>query len=162
MPRADFVTAVVLILLGLGVVAESLRMPTLEHLGVNPYTAPGVVPGLLGCVIGGLGLVLLLRAARAGGWRLDLPTGGLAAGLRTEGARRLGLTLLLTLGYAAGLVGRVPFWLATFVFVFLFAAMFSWRREQAARVLAVAAALGAVTAFVITLVFEQVFLVRLP
>ena len=51
MVRADLATGLVLVALGVAVVVESLRMPRFEHLNVNPYTVPGLVPGALGAVI---------------------------------------------------------------------------------------------------------------
>ena len=70
MVKADFVTGLVLIALGIATVVASLRMPRFEELEINPYTAPGLVPGALGLVILILGAALFVRAARAGGWRL--------------------------------------------------------------------------------------------
>jgi hypothetical protein len=85
---------------------------------------------------------------------------------RGEGARRLLLTLALTLGYAGVLVGRAPFSLATFVFVFVFIILFDWRAAAAARrttrLLATAGVQALLVAVAVTLVFERLFLVRLP
>lgn len=164
MDRADFVTSVLLIALGLGALIESWRMPRLEHLAINPYTVPGIVPGLLSAIILVLGTVLLVRSLRRGGWRIEF---GAARGLlRDEAARRLGLSLVLTFGYAVGLVGRVSYWLATVLFVFFFIGLFEWKGAlvPAQRVKAVGIALGQalVVATVVSAVFQYVFLVRLP
>jgi putative tricarboxylic transport membrane protein len=163
--KADFVTALVLVALGMAVVVESLRMPRFEQLEINPYTVPGLVPGALGAVILVLGAALLLRATRAGGWRLTVATetGGWSS---DPGVRRLLLAVALCLGYAAGLVGRLPFWLATFLFVTGFVVLFEWpmppTRAERARRLVFALLFGAVVALVVTLVFQKIFLVRLP
>ena len=81
-------------------------------------------------------------------------------------ANRLYLSLFLTLGYAAGLVGRLPFWLATGLFTFLFIALFEWQGGLPARsrALALAVALGEAVALTVavTVVFQELFLVRLP
>ncbi len=164
MDRADFVTSVLLIALGLGALIESWRMPRLEHLAINPYTVPGIVPGLLSAIILVLGTVLLVRSLRCGGWRMDF--GAARDLLRDETARRLGLGLVLTFGYAVGLVGRVPYWLATVLFVFFFICLFEWTGAlaPARRVKAVGMVLGQalVVATVVSAVFQYVFLVRLP
>jgi hypothetical protein len=165
MARADFVTGVVLLALGIGVLVESLRMPTFAHLGVNPYTVPGIVPGMLGVVIALLGGILLVRAARQGGWRLDV--GGVARdAVRSPAVHRTLITLLLTLAYAGVLVGRVRFWLATFLFVLAFTVVFEWRGDRTAGghawALGTALVLAAAVAAVVTYVFQSVFLVRLP
>jgi putative tricarboxylic transport membrane protein len=163
LPWADFVTGLVLALLGAAVVYASLAMPRFEERHADPYTAPGLVPGALGAIILALGAVLVVRAARAGGWRLRSRAMG---GWREPGVRRLALAVALCLIYAAGLVGTVPFWLATFVFVTAFVVIFEWplatSRADRLRRLAFAPLLGAATAAAVTLLFQEVFLVRLP
>ena len=165
MVKADLATGLVLLALGVAVVVESLRMPRFEHLNVNPYTVPGLVPGALGAVILVLGALLFLRAARAGGWRLG---GGAAprSWLGDPGVRRLLLAAGLCVVYAALLVGRLPFWLATFLFVAGFVVLFEWplaaSRSERWRRLAFALLFGALISAVVTLVFQEIFLVRLP
>lgn len=165
MAKLDFYTALVLIVFGTLVGVESLRMPRYEHLGVNPYTVPGLVPGLLGAVLVLFGLLLLIRSSREGGWRLD-GEGSVWAVLKSESARRALVTLALTLGYGALLVGLLPFGLATFLFVFVFIALFDWRKaaplgQKAVRV-GIALLHAALVAIIVTTVFERLFLVRLP
>jgi hypothetical protein len=159
MPRADFLTGLAFALLGLAVVWVSLEMPRFADRNINPYTVPGLVPGMLGAIILVLGAVLLVRAARAGGWRLG--------GERPEkgpGTRRLVLSLILCLGYAAGLVGRVPFWLATFLFVAASVTLLEWPEGAGRRWLRllIAVVYGAAISAAVTIVFQHVFLVRLP
>jgi hypothetical protein len=48
MVKADFVTGLAFVALGIATVVESLRMPAFAEIEAEPYTAPGVVPGLLG------------------------------------------------------------------------------------------------------------------
>jgi putative tricarboxylic transport membrane protein len=166
MAKADFVTGLVLIALGIATVVASLAMPRFEELNVNPYTVPGLVPGALGVIVLILGAALFLRAARAGGWWLLDGTAGEGSGRSDPGARNLALAVALCLSYAAGLVGRVPFWLATFLFVAVFVAAFEWphARSHAERLrrLAFAMAFAAVIAAAVSFVFQEIFLVRLP
>jgi heme/copper-type cytochrome/quinol oxidase subunit 1 len=163
MPRADFLTGLVFALLGAVVIWASLEMPRFEERGGDPYTAPGLVPGALGAIILVLGAVLLVRAARAGGWRLSPPD---ARSSRDPGVRRLVLAVVLCLIYAGGLVGTVPFWLATFVFITAFVVLFEWPladgRTDRLRRLVFAPLFAAVIAAAVTLLFQDVFLVRLP
>ena len=147
---ADFWFALILTAFGGAVVVESWRMPRLAELGVNPMSAPGLTPGLLGVVLAGLGLALLLRSA------LAAPPPAAAEG----GWDRLALTLALCLVYALGLLGRVPFWLATALFVGAFALTFTWR--GGGRAVLLAALLASGTAAVVSTLFQEVFLVRLP
>ena len=108
---------------------------------------------------GECGLLLLVRSIRAR-----------AQGKQEERASdwgRLALALALCLGYGAGLVGRgLPFWAATLAFVFVSIAVLQWperrARQQVGRGLLVAAACAAGTSLGVTLVFQEVFLVRLP
>ena len=166
MVRADFLFSIVLTLLGLGIVLESWRMPRLENLGVNPYSVPGLTPGLLGLVLLLLAVTLLVRSIRAGGWRLAVGDSDESKASAQESLGRLALALFLTVGYGAGLVGRLPFWLATFLFVLLFVALFTWRPGLTAgawaKLVAWAVLQAAVVAAVVTAVFQYLFLVQLP
>ena len=49
------------IVLGVAVLIGSFTMDRLERQGVNPYTVPGLLPGLLGIAM--MGLPFLARAA---------------------------------------------------------------------------------------------------
>jgi len=164
--RADLITGIVLLVLGLAVLAESYGMPRLEERRINLWTVPGLVPGLLGIVIAVLGGVLALRSLVAGALRTRPKlTGTESAEVRAARARLLAC-LALCLAYAVLLVGRVPFWLATGIFVLAFVAGFEWRREDDIRQrlgkLAAACALAAAAMLAIPYVFEYLFLVRLP
>lgn len=128
-------------------------MDRFESMGGTLYTAPGLVPGLYGALMMLLGAALLLRAPRPAA--AEAGDDGRLLNGRVAGA------LLLMLVYAAGLIGRVPFGVATAVFVAAFCAWFNTDAPPRRRY-ATAAALGLGTALVVVLVFERVFLVRLP
>jgi hypothetical protein len=156
---AELAWSVAWIAFGGAVLYGSWTMDRLEKQHINPYTAPGLVPGLLGLGMVIMGLLLLVRTLRA-------PRVPGVAGEAGEPGR-LALALALCLGYGVGLVGRgVPFWLATFVFVFASIAALQWPERRAAgstaRGLALAAACAAGTALGVTLLFQELFLVRLP
>ena len=157
MIRADLVTAIVLLALGLGAVAESWRMPRFADVNAEPWSAPGVVPGMLGAALAVMALILLMRSLAA---RRAPAEGGPDEGGWGRVAAAVGICVV----YAGGLVGRMPFWLATFVFVFGFVALFEmtepgarWRRVGVG-----ALAVAAATSVVVPFVFQTVFLVRLP
>lgn len=164
--RADLITGAVLLAFGLAVIAESYGMPRLEERRINPWTVPGLVPGLLGAVIAVLGGVLALRSLFAGALRPRAARSAEQDAERRANAAALFLCGALCLAYAVGLVGRIPFWLATGLFVFAFVALFEWRAGEAGparrRNLLAAAAIAAASALVIPYFFERVFLVRLP
>jgi hypothetical protein len=166
MPRADLITSIVLMAVGLGAAIQSWHMPRLQHLGVSIYSAPGVVPFLLGIVITGLGLILLVRSVRAGGLALLRPARLRELPFAADGAWRFVLTAALTLGYATLLVGRLPFWAATAIFVTAFVFVFEWKAgigaPQLARRAVAVVAFGLIVGVSVSVLFEDVFLVRLP
>jgi putative tricarboxylic transport membrane protein len=155
--RADLIFAALLTALAMGVVAESWRMPRLAELGVHPMSAPGLTPGLIGLVLAALGIALLVRSLRAG----PAAAGEVAAAGQSVWWRAL-LALGLCLGYALGLLGHLPFRWATGLFVFAFIAAFAFDRRRPLRSLGGAAAMALAVAFAVSLLFEQLFLVRLP
>jgi hypothetical protein len=91
--------------------------------------------------------------------------------VRTEAdraeARRMWTVLALCIGFAGGLVGRgLPFWAAAAVFVTVTIGLLQFAersaKNQRLRGLAFALAVGLGAGIVITLVFQEFFLVRLP
>lgn len=165
MPRRDFLSSLILLTLGIFVVVESLRMPQMEASGYGPYAAPGVVPGIVGAALSFTAVLLLVRAARAGGWKLRADPVLNLTGIRAA-LLNLGVALGLVLVYTVGLVGRIPFWLATFLFVFSFISFFEWQRPvppvRRVRHLGTAFAQALLVAAAVTLLFERLFLIHLP
>ena len=164
--RADFIGALAWIALGVAIVAGSLAMDRLERFGATIYTAPGLVPGLLGGLIALLGAALLVRSISRGAIAgLARPWAPGAEGRAM--LARSALAILLTLVYTVVLVGHgLPFWLVSVAFVFVFMLVFDLpgrrARGQTARGVAIAAIVAIATSAAVTFVFEQVFLVRMP
>ena len=159
-PRADLLGALFWFALGTAIAVGAWRMDRLEAQGASLYTAPGLVPGLLGAAIAFLGILLAARSAARGAF---------APRTRERFAfhGRLALSGALMLAYAAGLVGHgVPFWLATWLFVSGYIAIFEWKmraeRGQRLRGIALALLYGGSTALVVSYVFQEIFYVRLP
>lgn len=164
-PRAELISGLAWIALGVAIAFGSWTMDRLENLKIDPVTAPGLVPGILGAVIALCGIVLSLRAIRAGRRSANEPAGP-APGEPLLNWRAL-LSIALCLGFGAGLVGRgVPFWAGAAVFLFLHIFLFELadRRENRARGRAALLAfiVGIVASLVVTFVFQELFLVRLP
>ena len=145
--RSDAAQGVAWALGGGLIVYASWTMDRLERHGAALYTAPGLVPGLLGLVLLVLGVALALRKR------------GISASSPAIRWGNTPLVLALCLGYAIGLIGRMPFWLATFVFVTAFIAIFEYPSR---RRMALAPLYGAATSLAVSNLFEAVFLVRLP
>ncbi len=167
MPRADFVTGLVLLGFSAAVLYFSITMPRLEHRGINPLSAPGVVPGLLGVIIGVCSLALLIRAVARGGYRLTLSGRSLTAFASSPVVRRIIATVGICLVYAWGLVGRVHYTLGTFVFVLVFVLFFDLVFDQEeqrtiGRTVWTATLEAALVAGIVSAVFQYLFLVALP
>ena len=94
------------------VIIESLRMPQRGHLGI--MMSPGFVPLFTGIVLLFLSFVINVRALRAGGFKY---IGTLFKSIRDEEELRRFLWILgfMTL-YIVGLIGRMPFIAATFIY----------------------------------------------
>ena len=164
-PRRDLVGGLLWTALGCVISVLSWQMDRMTQQGATLHTAPGLWPGIVGVLLAALGGVLMLRSwhrARRVGWDLaetddtdyaSLSSFALAAGMFFV--------------YALLLVGRgLPFWLGTALFVTTFVFLFHYAMRKTAgkvaRGFAVALACGGLTALIVTLLFEQLFYVRLP
>ena len=151
--------------LGCLVVVLSWQMDRMTQQGATLHTAPGLWPGIVGALLAALGGVLMLRSwcrAQRIGWDARetddtdyAPLSGFA------------LAAAMFFVYALLLVGRgLPFWLGTALFVTAFVFVFQYTQRKAAGNLVhgvvVALACGVLTALIVTLLFEQLFYVRLP
>ena len=131
------------LIVGGAIFYASWTMDRLANLGVQAYSAPGLLPGILGVFIAALGLTMLLRGRTIGGEAIEW--------------RRLLLPIALCLGFAAGLVGHgLPFWLAAWIFLAVMICTLQRRLAWQAFVI------GGAASVTITLVFQEVFLIRLP
>jgi len=149
---------------GITVFVGSITMDRLEQQGINKYTVPGLLPGLLGIAIIILGSVLGVRSWRLGG--RDAPGFVVAPGL----VRRLAWVIGLVLVFTVGLVGHgIPFWIASTLYVTASILVLQAPQRAAAgqprptlREIAFALAVGLGSGVIITYVFQELFLVRLP
>jgi hypothetical protein len=160
--RAELWGALGWMAFGAAVLVGSWRMDRLESLHINPWSAPGLMPGVLGAL-------MLLFGAALGLRELARATPGERAAPPGVSARRTALALALCLAFAAGLLGRgLPFWLVSAAFLFVAILVFRFLDRDAGsnaspgRVALSTAVIALAAALVISLVFENVFLVRLP
>lgn len=163
--RADFFGALAWIGLGLAILVGSIGMDRLEAQDVNPYTIPGLLPGLLGIAMMILGSLLALRSWRRGLDRPSCPD----TGRRGAEIKHLALVLALCLTYGVLLVGHgLPFWLASALFVSTTIPLLQGPQRRATgqkltlRTVALSAVIGLGAGGMITLVFQKIFLVHLP
>ena len=165
-PRSDLLAGLAWIVLGGAILIGALLMDRLERQNINPYTVPGLLPGLLGIVMVLLGFLLAMRS-----WRRGALGAGTAGAGNTSGAsvQRIVLVLGLCIVFAVLLVGHgLPFWAAGALFVTV--AILSLQHAQRVasgqklgpRTVLAAVLIGLGAGITITLVFQEIFLVRLP
>ena len=162
--RADLYGGLFWIALGAAIAIGSWNMDRLERMGVSFFTAPGLVPGILGLLMILCGAVLAVRALREGALG---PGQRPPVLLEAVLLRRAGVTLLLTLGFAFVLVGHgLPFPAAAALYLFFQIAVLQYPdrkpKNEVGRGLLTAALVAAGAAIVISALFQEVFLVRLP
>lgn len=178
--RDDYLSAAGWAVFGGVVVVAAWRLDRLENLGINPWSMPGLTPGLLGV------LIVILAAALA--WQARRPVADERVGDETVGDENVGdktidesdaeaedgegwgrtfLAGLLCILFAGVALGHgLPFMVEAAAFIFLFVTVFSWSRWRQERRIG----RGLLTTLVIAVVasastswlFESVFLVRLP
>src|SRR6266851_10673 len=151
--RSDFLSGIGWMGLGIAILIGSVTMDRLEKQGINPYTIPGLLPGLLGIAMTILGALLAARS-----WRPHLlaSTANSAPADRAE-RKRLLLVLGLCLTFGVVLVGHgLPFWLAAAIFVTTAILSLQYQaRKSTGEPLTL-------RRFATTIVFQEIFLVRLP
>lgn len=158
--RSDLGQALFWLIAGGAIFYASWTMDRLDSLGVKAFSAPGLLPGVLGVFIFVLGLAMLVRALQAGG----LAQASTRAAIEWK---RVLLPMLLCLGFAAGLVGRgLPFWAAAWIYVAVMVWTLQYKerklRGELGRLAAISIAVGAGASAAISLVFQELFLIRLP
>ena len=164
-PRRDLQGGGVWTAVGSVIVVLSWQMDRMEQQGATLHTAPGLWPGIVGALLATLGGVLMLRS-----WRRAQHIGWDAAETDDTDYAPLSsfaLAAAMFFVYALLLVGRgLPFWFGTALFVTAFVFVFQYIGRKTdgkvARGFVVALACGVITSFIVTLVFEQLFYVRLP
>jgi hypothetical protein len=165
-PRADFKDAAGWIALGVATLIGSIRMDRLQSQHINPLTIPGLLPGLLGLAMMTLGIVLGVRSWQRGALREAEPDPGPLARAQRK---RVAIAIGLCVGFAVVLVGHgLPFWLASSIYTTISILIYRRispdpdERRIGLRAIAQALVIGVGASVVIWLVFEQLFLVRLP
>jgi len=166
MPRADFLMSILLMAFGVSVLVISIQMPRFEEFDANPYSVPGIVPGFLGAIIAGLGLVLFIRSIIQKGYNLGINGMTIGAWFRDDGTKRLGITLVFSLVYSLVFIGWLPYPVGTVLFIFGFIVAFEYEKgvplKSQGKMLLIAFIVAAVSGLSIWAVFRYLFLVNLP
>ena len=165
-PRSDLRGGLGWMALGAAVLAGSITMDRLEQQNINPYTIPGLLPGILSIAMLLLGALLALRSWRRGA--LAQPHVPFTAHQR-EVRKRVWTVIALCCVYSVGLIGHgLPFWAASALFVVASIVILQrMSRDEVERRLTPAfwvkaVVIGVAAAVITHLVFQELFLVRLP
>ena len=160
-PRADQVAAVVFFLLGMAMLVGGYTMDRLEIRQIHPASIPGLVPMILGAAMTLCASILYANARRdiSKHRRADVPA--------TAGSwGNLLFTIAYSVVYALLLVGTLPFWLATALYISVFVGHFTWKpgatKGRRIKSLGLAVGFAVLCAASISALFRYGFLVRLP
>lgn len=171
-PRGEWLGVAFWAALGTTVFVAGWRMDRLAHQGIAPWSAPGLLPAVVGALMVAFALVLALQTWREREEGPDRPAAPAAPSEPARGDeagswRGSLLAAVLCVLFAGVALGHGwPFRVEAALFILGFTALFSWRHWRAegrvARGLAQTAAVAAGAALAISWLFESVFLVRLP
>lgn len=159
MAMADRLSAVLFFALGIALLIGGWTMDRLEIRQIHPASIPGLLPMILGVLLAICAVLLMMSSfsKSAAGEEMTLSGGSWA---------RLILTAVICCVYALGLVGTLSYALATFLFTFAFALIFSFPLDGARRAQGVAVAGALALALFVSIgsatMFRELFLVRLP
>ncbi|MEM1284128.1 MAG: tripartite tricarboxylate transporter TctB family protein [Pseudomonadota bacterium] len=160
--KADQWTSVILFALGAAMLVGGYTMDRLEIRQIHPASIPGLVPIILGAAMMLCSGLLFWSARQRAGDARSTDGAPVVEGSVKNLAFAAGYSVL----YAIGLVGWLPFWLATAIYISVFYVHFSWQADATNRSRLLHAGLGLafgiVGAFAIATLFEHGFLVRLP
>jgi len=166
MPKADFVVSILMMCFGVWIVVHSLQMPRFKEVGANPFSVPGIVPGILGIVIFILSLVVFMRSLTRKGYRFGLNRQTLKNFFHETSLQRMLLTIFICTIYGILMVGSMNYYLSTFFFVLVFLILFQFldaENVNARGKLLILSVLQAVlVAGIVGAVFRYLFLVDLP
>lgn len=157
---ADRISSVVFFVLGAAMLYGGFVMDRLEIRQIHPASIPGLVPMFLGGILMICAVLLYVGSSKSDerAEASDIAPGDSWRNLMIAGG--------WSVFYAAGLVGQVPFVVATAIYIAGFTLYFGWPENggRGARIKATlfAVIFAVVVASAISALFRYGFLVRLP
>ncbi len=118
--KADVISSIILIILGIYVIKEALKMPATGLPGTVEqefYLAPGFFPIIVAIVLIIMGLFLLINGIRSGGRISKDDLRKFVKIFTSKNAIRSIVITALIIIYTIILLGRIPFFWATFIFL---------------------------------------------
>jgi len=165
MNKADFLTSIFLFLFGLTVFIISIKMPTFRELGANPYSAPGIIPAILGIILSFMGIILFIRSVIHKGCKIRLSSQSIKLFVKSDSIKRLLIALFLSIFYVI-LLGKINYFLLTVIYIFIFIIAFEFSIKKSifcqSKILFFAFLESIFIAGSIAFAFRYLFLVRLP
>mgnify|MGYP004552513993 CR=1 FL=1 len=124
--------AILFLLIGIYLIITSIQMPGEELTGNKElwYSAPGVFPTFVGAVLSILSVLLILQYVKKNKGKAKLDVGKIKVYLCGQHFRSLLIVLFYLSVYIFGLLGRVKFPIATFLFLSI--SMITFRKEKIA------------------------------
>ena len=166
MPRADFITSIFLIVIGIGIIWASVAMPRFEDQGGSFYDSPGIVPAIIGVLLTVLAVAILVRAIGRRGYKLGLSGRTVGAVLKDETTLRMVITIATGVIYGLVLLRYLHFIASTLVFVFAFIMLFEYDLKKGIasqwKTILFAVLTSALTTGAVYATFQYLFLVNLP
>jgi putative tricarboxylic transport membrane protein len=151
--KADFIDSIFIIAFSLFVIYRCLVMPRYESWGL--YATPGMPPLIFALILLALAAIVFVRSIIRKGYKLEIGRHALTQFVKSGDVHRFSIALGLILLYFVFL-GRLPFVILSAVFLFVTVMMFKGAKWW------VSAVVSVLTAVIVWLVFEVVFLVPLP
>lgn len=156
MAAIDFISSIILIVFSLGIALWSLKMPR----PVGWSSAPGLVPLFLSISTFFMGLGLFISSIRNRGFSQFITKckgSSLSKSISNTKAKRSLWIILLTIFYIFVLLGRIPFEIASFIYLACTLYIF-WRRGGWLKIILISILLP----FITTALFRVLFVVFMP
>ena len=158
--KCDIAFGVFLVLLSAVFFAMAFNMPVMAigrtSVGPEIFTAPGLLPMVISASLCLMGIILVISALREGARLSREDFKNAVAKLKSPESRRMALMGLIIIVYAFGLLKRVHFLLATFIYLAVF--MFLFKAAHPVKIIFI----GVITAALIWFFFGRVALIPLP
>lgn len=133
MRKADFWTSLAFFVIAAGMIGSALTMPLKDSFaGVQNvwYVSPALLPFAIAIGLLILATMLLTNAVRTGGARAALAALGGNTTADREAMERMLAAIAIIAGYVVGLIPRVDYFIATFLFLQVFIAAFYLGRRE--------------------------------
>ena len=158
--RADLVTTIILMILSLASLAISIKMLLHTIVSYMPwYKSAGLFPLIVSSFLFLCSLLLFLRARKEGA-KFDFFTTEKFNNMLKSREFKVALTVIgLLAAYIFILLNILPYWIATFIYIFSFIFIF---KEKTVKGIIMTVVVSAISTAVLTYGFGQLAMIPLP